>query len=83
MNWRGRPLRTHQVIVDLIRNTHTATGLTVQCVLDTGQYPTGLRYTKKDVDALPITRHDFHGEWNYTCDMRSHTASELEDRRVD
>jgi hypothetical protein len=31
-----------------------------------GQYPTGLRYTKQDVDALPITRHDFHGEWNYT-----------------
>lgn len=66
MNWRGRPLRTHQVIVDLIRNTTTTTGLTVQCVLDTGQYPTGLRYTKKDVDALPITAHDFHGEWNYT-----------------
>ena len=66
LNWRGRPLRTHQVIVDLIRHTTTATGLTVRCVLDTGQYPTGLRYTKKDVDALPITRHDFHGEWNYT-----------------
>ena len=66
LNWRGRPLRTHQVIVDLIRNTSTATGLTVQCVLDTGQYPTGLRYTKKEVDALPITPHDFHGEWNYT-----------------
>jgi len=68
LNWRGRPLRTHQVIVDLIRNTTTETGLTVHCVLDTGQYPTGLRYTKKDVDALPITRHDFHGEWNYTLD---------------
>jgi len=66
LNWRGRPLRTHQVIVDLIRNTTTATGLTVHCVLDTGQYPTGLRYTKRDVAALPITRHDFHGEWNYT-----------------
>jgi transposase len=66
LNWRGRPLRTYQVIVDLIRNTTTATGLTVQCVLDTGHYPTGLRYTKKDVDALPITGHDFHGEWNYT-----------------
>ena len=66
LNWRGRPLRTHQVIVDLIRNTTTTTGLTVQCVLDTGQYPTGLRYTKKDVDALPITAHEFHGEWNYT-----------------
>jgi transposase len=66
LNWRGRPLRSHQVIIELIRNTTTATGLTVQCVLDTGQYPTGLRYTKKDVDTLPMTRHDFHGEWNYT-----------------
>ena len=66
MNWRGRPLNTHQVIVDLISNTTTATGLTVHCVLDTGQYPTGIKYTNKDVDALPITRHDFHGDWNYT-----------------
>ena len=66
LNWRGRPLRTHQVIVDLIRNTTTATGLTVRCVLDTGLYPTGVRYTNKDIDALPISRHQFHGEWNYT-----------------
>ena len=66
MNWRGRPLRTHQVIVDLISSTTTATGLTVHCVLDTGDYPTGVRYTKKDVEALPITYHDFHGAWNYT-----------------
>jgi Rhodopirellula transposase DDE domain len=66
MNWRGRPLRSHRMIVDLISNTTTTTGLTVHCVLDTDQYPTGLNYTAKDVDALPITRHDFHGEWNYT-----------------
>ena len=38
----------------------------MHCELDTGQYPTGLRYTKQDLDALPITRRDFHGEWNYT-----------------
>jgi len=66
MNWRGRPLKTHQTIVDLIRNTTTATGLTVHCVLDTGQYPTGITYTDADVAALPITRHEFRGEWNYT-----------------
>jgi transposase len=66
MNGRGRPLQTHQIIVDLIGNTTTTTGLTVHCVLDTDQYPTGIKYTMKDVDALPITRHDFHGEWNYT-----------------
>ena len=66
LNWRGRPLRTHQIIVNLIGTTTTATGLTVRCVLDTAQYPTGLRYTAKDIDALPLTRHDFHGDWNYT-----------------
>jgi Rhodopirellula transposase DDE domain len=66
MNWRGRPLKTHQVVVDLIGNTTTTTGLTVHCVLDSEPYPTGVKYTKKDVDNLPITRHDFHGEWNYT-----------------
>ena len=66
MNGRGRPLRTHQIIVDLIGNTTTTTGLTLHSVLDTDQYPTGVKYTIKDVDALPITRHDFHGETNYT-----------------
>jgi hypothetical protein len=66
MNWRGRPLTTHQVIVDLIANTTTATGLTVHCVLDTGQYPLGATYTDKEIAALPLHRHDFHGEWNYT-----------------
>jgi hypothetical protein len=66
LNWRGRPLTSHQIIVDLIGATGTATGLTVRAELDTGTYPTGIRYTKAQVDALPITRHDFHGEWNYT-----------------
>jgi len=53
MNWRGRPLTSHQVIVDMIANTSTATGLVVKCVLDTGPYPTGVKYTDKDVTALP------------------------------
>jgi len=66
MNWRGRPLISHQVIVDLIAATTTITGLTVQCVLDTNEYPIGVKYTDADIDALPLTRHDFHGEWNYT-----------------
>lgn len=65
-NWAGRPLRTHQTIVDLIANTTTTTGLSVHCVLDTSEYPTGIRYTQAQVDALPLTPHDFHGEWNYT-----------------
>ena len=66
LNWRGRPLTSHQIIVDLIGATSTATGLTVRAQLDTGTYPIGVKYTNKQVDALPITRHDFHGEWNYT-----------------
>jgi len=66
MNWRGRPLTSHQVITDLIGATSTATGLTVRAELDTDTYPIGIRYTSKQVDALPISRHEFHGEWNYT-----------------
>ena len=71
LNWRGRPLTSHQIIVDLIGATSTTTGLTVRAELDTGTYPTGtyptgIKYTKKQVDVLPITRHDFHGEWNYS-----------------
>jgi hypothetical protein len=60
------PLTSHQIIVELIGATSTATGLTVRAELDTGTYPIGIKYTNKQVDALPITRHDFHGEWNYT-----------------
>jgi len=81
MNWRGRPLKTHQIIVDLIASssTTTATGLTVHCTLDTGQYPTGITYTTAEVEALPLQRHDFHGDWNYTPATRRHalTAPEL------
>ena len=66
MNWRGRPLTSHQVIVDLIAATTTRTGLTVHAELDRGIYPTGIKITDQQMTALPITRHDFHGEWNYT-----------------
>ena len=66
MNWRGRPLISHQVVVDLISSTSTTTGLTVRAVLDTGQYPIGIKYTPADIAALPLTRHEFHGDWNYT-----------------
>ena len=66
MNWRGRPLVSHQVIVELIANTTTTTGLTVHCSLNTGQYPTGISYTDKDIAALPLQGHEFHGDWNYT-----------------
>ncbi|MCQ8836657.1 ISAzo13 family transposase, partial [Streptomyces malaysiensis] len=66
MNWRGRPLTSHEVIVQSIAATTTKTGLTVHAELDTGRYPTGIQVSDEDIDALPITRHHFHGDWNYT-----------------
>ena len=65
-NWRGQPLTSHEVVVNLIGATTTATGLKVRAKLDRRSYPTGVKYSKKEIDALPIERHDFHGEWNYT-----------------
>jgi hypothetical protein len=65
INWRGRPLTDYEVIIETIAATHTTTGLTVTAYLDTNIYPTGIAYTKADVENLPITRQAFHGEWNY------------------
>jgi hypothetical protein len=66
MNWRGRPLESHEVIVDLIGATTTRTGLTVHAELDPASYPKGVKITNRQMAALPMTRHDFHGDWNYT-----------------
>jgi len=66
MNWRGRPLVSHQVIVDLIGKTTTRTGLKVQAELDRGSYPTGVKVADAELAAVPLTRHDWHGAWNYT-----------------
>ena len=71
-NWRGLPLTSHQAVVELISATTTTTGLTVTAELDTGEYPTGLRYTSKQVGALPIGKHDFHPDWNYTIRPEPH-----------
>ena len=66
MNWRGRPLTSHEVIVNIIAATTTTTGLTVRAELDTGSYDTGIKISDRQMDALPLTRHDWHGDWNYT-----------------
>ena len=71
-NWRGRPLTSHQAVVELISATTTTTGLTVTAELDTSEYPTGLTYTKKQVEALPIDYHGFHNDWNYTVRPEPH-----------
>lgn len=66
MNWRGRPLTSHEVIVNTIAATTTATGLTVHAELDTGLYPAGIKISDAQLGALPLARHDWHGDWNYT-----------------
>jgi hypothetical protein len=65
-NWRGRPLETYQTVVSLIANTTTTTGLTVRADLDLNLYPTGIKPTAQQRKSIPITRHEFHGNWNYT-----------------
>jgi hypothetical protein len=66
MNWRGRPLTSHEVVVSSIAATTTRTGLTVHAELDPGSYPAGQTVSDAEMDALPLTRHDWHGDWNYT-----------------
>jgi Rhodopirellula transposase DDE domain len=66
MNWRGRPLTSHEVIVNTIAATTTATGLTVHAQLDTGLYPTGIKISGQQMDALALTPHAWHPTWNYT-----------------
>ena len=65
-NWRGKPLVSHQVIIQLIGATTTDTGLTVTCDIDAGCYPKGIKVSDAEMDAINIERHTFHGDWNYT-----------------
>jgi len=71
MNWRGKPLRTHETVVNLIASTTTRAGLVVQAVHDLNTYPKGIKVTDQEMEALPIVKHDFHGEWNYTIAPQS------------
>jgi hypothetical protein len=66
MNWRGRPLISHEVILELIGATTTRTGLQVHAELDRGQYPTRIKVTDEELAAVNLAPHEFHGEWNYT-----------------
>ena len=65
-NWRGRPLISHEVVVNLIGSTTTTTGLKIRAELDDNRYPTGQKVTNQQMDELSLKRHRFHGEWNYT-----------------
>jgi Rhodopirellula transposase DDE domain len=66
MSWRGRPLESHEVIVELIGATTTRTGLRVRAELDRGRSPLGVKLGDEELAAVPLVRHGFHGEWNYT-----------------
>ena len=65
-NWRGKPLVSHEVIVNLIAATTTRTGLRVQSALDTNGYASGIKISDAQMEELRIQRDEFHGEWNYT-----------------
>jgi hypothetical protein len=66
LNWRGRPLISHQVIVALIGATTTTTGLQVTAELDTGLYPTKVKVSDAQLATVRLSTHAFHREWNYT-----------------
>ena len=66
MNWRGQPLISHEVMINLIANTRTRTGLQVHAELDAAPYPKGLKVSDAEFDAINLVRDAFHGEWNYT-----------------
>ena len=66
INWRGKPLRTYQTVVNLIAGTKTRTGLNVQCELDPYTYEKGRKVTDAEMETVNLRPHKFHGEWNYT-----------------
>ncbi len=66
-NWRGRPLETFEIVVNLIGATSTTTGLTVKSALDPAEYKGGLKISDKEFEEINIRKHDFHGDdWNYS-----------------
>ncbi len=70
-NWRGKPLISHQVIVQLIGATTTKAGLKVRCQLDPATYPAGIKVSDEELATVNIIRHPFHGEWNYTISPKT------------
>jgi hypothetical protein len=65
-NWRGKPLISHELIINLITATTTTTGLKVYAQLDDRPYPKEIQVTDQELAAVNITRSQFHGDWNYT-----------------
>jgi hypothetical protein len=70
INWRGRPLRSYETVINLISNTTNRGGLVVRARLDRRRYPTGKKVSKKELQAINIERDRFHGDWNYVIRPR-------------
>jgi DDE family transposase len=77
MNWRGRPLTSHEVIVQLISATKTTTGLNVHAQRDTALYPTKIKVSDEELATVQIMPHEFHGEWNHTISPSLNIISNL------
>jgi hypothetical protein len=70
INWRGKPLRSYRTIVQLIAATTTKAGLKVRAELDENKYPKGIKISDTQLTAVNLSRHSFHGDWNYTIAPR-------------
>jgi transposase len=77
LNWRGKPLTSYEVIVNLIAATTTSKGLKVKCVLDKSAYPKGIKIMKEEIEELGIIHDEFHGEWNYIFKPRNKDVTEV------
>ena len=69
-NWRATPLLNLLIVIELIANTTTKTGLKIRCGVDSNAYPTGIKVSNSDMATLNITRDAFHPDWNYTLSPR-------------
>ena len=65
INWRGRPLTTYNVVVNLISNTKTESGLQIRAEMDTRKYEKGIKISNEDFEKINLKKCQFHGEWNY------------------
>ena len=81
-NWRGRPLESLEVVVNLIAGTTTTKGLRVRAALDTDEYPTGIKVNDATMAALHLIPDEFHGEWNYAIAPGGQAPSKKQPRRL-
>lgn len=71
MNWRGKPLRSYETIIELVGNTRTKNGLKISADIDKGIYEKGKVVTDEDLEKVNLIRDEFHGNWNYTIGSRN------------